>query len=153
MQEKKYWVLWVSFVDHSDHEGRIERVPIKWCLAKGLDAKAAAAAMLQSTWQEYELFDHWGHVDEDTIIEEEGLLSYSEMETILRRTLPAQATAFAAAVRQLGIRNTAVYVTGREKQHHAEGCHHLTATKRALPLSEAAERYAPCKSCRPPILK
>jgi hypothetical protein len=91
MQAGKYWVLWVCFVDHSDYEGRVVRVPIKWCLTKGLQAKSAAAAMLQATWQEDELFNDWDKVDEDTTIEEEGLLSASEIEEILRRALAAKA--------------------------------------------------------------
>ncbi len=46
-----------------------------------------------------------------------------------------------------------VYVTARGKKYHTASCRHLTATKRALPLSEAAKRYEPCKVCRPPVLK
>ncbi len=91
MHAKRYWVLWVSFVDHSDYEGRVVYIPLKWCLTEGLGDRAAAAAMLQATWQEDKLFNSWDKVSKDTTVEKEGLLSASEIKEVLRRALAAKA--------------------------------------------------------------
>lgn len=96
-QAKRYWVLWVCYVDHSDYEGRVVKVPLKWCLTKGLEGKAAASAMLQAVWQEDELLIPWDKVDENTTVEEEGLLSVGEIEEVLRRALVGKAEPSAAA--------------------------------------------------------
>ena len=96
MKAKRDWVLWVCYVDHSDYEGRVIRIPLKWCLAKGLEGKAAASAMLQATWQGDEWFNDWEHVDKRTIVEKAGLLSTEEIAEILHRALAAKAVAAAA---------------------------------------------------------
>ncbi len=84
-------ILWVYFADHSDYEGRIIHGPLKWCLAKRLEGRAAASAMLQASWQGGELFNDREHVSERTRVEKEGLLSAEEIMEVLRRAVSAKA--------------------------------------------------------------
>jgi len=43
-----------------------------------------------------------------------------------------------------------VYVTKTGSKYHRESCRHRARSKIAMSLEEAARRYAPCGTCRPP---
>lgn len=45
---------------------------------------------------------------------------------------------------------TTVYVTRTGKKRHRDGCRHLSVSRIAIPLEEAANEYEPCSVCRPP---
>jgi len=90
MKAKRFWVLWVRFIDHSDYEGRVIRIPLKWCVTKGLEGRVAASAMLQAAWQGDELFNDWECVSDTTRVEAEGILSAKEIAEVLRRALEAK---------------------------------------------------------------
>jgi hypothetical protein len=78
---------------------------------------------------------------------EEAEMSDEEWERHMSAQMKALAAWWKAREAQQG------YVTAGGNKYHTAGCRHLTATKRALPLSEAVKRYEPCKACRPPVLK
>lgn len=42
-----------------------------------------------------------------------------------------------------------VYVTASGSKYHRAGCQHLAKSSRAIPYSQAKERYSPCSRCRP----
>lgn len=68
-------------------------------------------------------------------------------------TPPAPAAAEAApapAEADLPPDQVIVYVTRTGRRYHRADCSHLRANPTALPLSEAAEDYTPCRVCRPP---
>ena len=44
-----------------------------------------------------------------------------------------------------------VYVTRTGEKYHRASCTSLRSSKIEMPLAEAAGRYAPCKTCRPPV--
>jgi len=46
-----------------------------------------------------------------------------------------------------------VYVTKTGTKYHREGCRYVSRSKIPMSLKSAAKRYAPCKVCRPPLLK
>lgn len=46
--------------------------------------------------------------------------------------------------------STTVYVTRTGTKYHVGTCRHLARSKIAMSLAEAAKRYDPCGTCRPP---
>lgn len=44
-----------------------------------------------------------------------------------------------------------VYVTRTGAKYHRAGCRYLSKSMIPMPLKEAAQRYAPCSVCRPPV--
>lgn len=46
-----------------------------------------------------------------------------------------------------------VYVTRTGTKYHRAGCRYLSKSMIPTPLKEAAQRYAPCSVCRPPVPK
>jgi micrococcal nuclease len=46
-----------------------------------------------------------------------------------------------------------VYVTRTGSKYHRAGCRYLSKSMIPMPLKEAAQRYAPCSVCRPPLPK
>jgi len=44
-----------------------------------------------------------------------------------------------------------VYVTRTGAKYHRAGCRYLSKSMIPIPLKEAAQRYAPCSVCRPPV--
>jgi hypothetical protein len=47
-------------------------------------------------------------------------------------------------------REVVVYVTRTGEKYHRESCRHLAKSKIPMSLTDAKQRYAPCKVCRPP---
>lgn len=45
-----------------------------------------------------------------------------------------------------------VFVTRTGEKYHRETCRHLSKSKTAISLKDAAERYGPCSVCKPPVL-
>lgn len=43
-----------------------------------------------------------------------------------------------------------VYVAKSGKKYHRSGCQHLGKSKIPMPLSQAKQKYSPCKRCKPP---
>ncbi len=46
-----------------------------------------------------------------------------------------------------------VYVTKTGAKYHRAGCSSLRLSSIAMPLAQAAQRYSPCKICKPPVLE
>lgn len=59
-----------------------------------------------------------------------------------------------AAFRAEGVQagTETVYVTRTGEKYHNAGCRHLARSQISMPLKDAAGRYGPCSTCKPPIL-
>ena len=46
-----------------------------------------------------------------------------------------------------------VYVTRTGEKYHKDGCRHLRQSRIPMSLKEAAQRYGPCSTCKPPTVR
>lgn len=74
------------------------------------------------------------------------------MNAVTRRLLFLPVAAVLAGVWQLNLSaDETVYVTKTGTKYHRESCSSLRSSRIPMALSKAAERYAPCKICKPPV--
>jgi hypothetical protein len=58
-----------------------------------------------------------------------------------------------AAAEQQDPQTVTVYVTRTGAKYHRDGCRYLSHSKIPMSLTEASKRFAPCKVCRPPMVR
>jgi hypothetical protein len=88
IRSRSHWLLW-ECGDNQYDDTRYAEVR-GWCLAKGVERKEAASALLLAWFQEAR--EMWnGHYDEKTYVVSEGILSAEEVNQLLTQALSTSA--------------------------------------------------------------